>query len=88
MCNETTEVINMAEKLEKDQSTVMLGTDECTTQIQIEMLCKHGRTMCMMYQATKDNKYLKQARLDLERAKSLKEVGFIRPLGVLLNKVA
>jgi len=49
-----------------------------------EMYCMHGKTMLMMYGATGDVKYLKLARLDMMRAKSIKEVGFIRPLGVLL----
>lgn len=52
--------------------------------IQAEMLAKHARTMCLMYRATKDKKYLKQAKLDVLRAKSIRSGGFPRPLGVLL----
>jgi len=48
-----------------------------------EQYCMHGKTMLMMYSATNDDKYLKQAQLDMMRAKSIK-AGFIRPLGVLL----
>lgn len=50
----------------------------------IRYLAMHGKTMLMMYEATKDEKYLKQARLDYHRAKSIQECGFVRPLGVLL----
>ncbi len=51
---------------------------------QASILLKHARTMCLMYEATGDDKYLSRARLDMMRAKSIIECGFIRPLGVLL----
>lgn len=51
---------------------------------QIRYMLAHARTMCMMYEATKDRKYLQRARVDILRAQSIKECGFIRPLGVLL----
>ena len=54
-----------------------------TTRVQLEMLLAHARTMCMMYKATGENRYLNRARLDLQTAKSI-QVGFVRPLGVLL----
>lgn len=52
--------------------------------VQIKMLCYHARTMIMMWQATGHSRYLGQARLDLLRAKSIRECKFVRPLGVLL----
>ena len=82
MCDET-KVIDMAKELESTTETTLLGTPECLREIQVEMLCKHGRTMVMMYKATGEKRYLQQARLDLEQAKSIK-TGFVRPMGVLL----
>ena len=46
--------------------------------------CKHGKTMIMMWKATGDKKYLQRAKLDLFKAKSIKECGFVRPLGCYL----
>ncbi len=83
---EETKLLKMADHIKTDE-TVMVGTEECTNQLQVEFLCKHGRTMVMMYQASGDDKYLKQARLDLKRAKSIK-AGFMRPLGAILNNAA
>lgn len=74
-------------KVIKFNKTTMIGTKECTNQIYVEYLCKHARTMLMMYKASGDNKYLKQARLNLDRAKSIK-VGFMFPLGTFLNNAA
>ena len=45
-------------------------------------LIAHARTMCMMYRATGDNKYLKLARKDIRLIKDIK-VGFMRPLGCI-----
>ncbi len=81
--SETTKIIEMSKFLEEKQETVMLGSSECNRSIQVQFLCKHGRTMCMMYQATGEQRYLDQARLDLDKAKEI-QAGFIRPLGVLL----
>ena len=80
---DTTKVIDLAEVLETTETT-MLGTIECTNKIQIDMLCRHARTMCLMFKATGERRYLDQARLDVLRAKSIKESGFVRPMGVLL----
>lgn len=51
---------------------------------QADILLRHARVMCMMYQATGERRYLSIARVDMMRAKSIIECGFIRPLGVLL----
>lgn len=53
-----------------------------------QYLCYHGRTMIMMWKATGDKRYLQLAKSDLRLAKSIKEVGFIRPLGAISNKAA
>ena len=82
----STNIINMSQFLERTETT-MLGTPEATCSIQINHLCKHARTMVMMYEATGDQRYLKQARLDLDLAQQIK-VGFIRPLGVLKSEAA
>lgn len=86
MSDETTKLLKISDHL-KTNETVMIGTEECADQLHIEHLCKHGRTMIMMYRASGDEKYLKQARLDLLRAKSIK-AGFMRPLGAILNNAA
>jgi len=52
---------------------------------QWQMLCLHGRTMVMMFKATGNVKYLEIAKSNLRRAKSIKECGFVRPMGVLLT---
>lgn len=67
--------------------TTIIGSKKLTKQVQIRSLAKHGKTMLMMYEATGEHKYLKQARLCYEQAKSI-EVDFVRPLGALYNKVA
>lgn len=67
--------------------TTIVGSPELTKQVQIRSLAKYGKTMLMMYDATGEDKYLKQARLCYEQAKSIK-VDFVRPLGALYNKVA
>lgn len=67
---DVTKVVNMSEIVHHDQ---------------VEMLCFNGKTMLMMWEVTGDVKYLDQARLDLFRAKSIQECGFVRPLGVLLT---
>ena len=54
------------------------------TKEHIRQYAMHGKTMLMMYEATKEERYLKQARLDYHRAKSLQECGFVRPLGCYL----
>lgn len=53
----------------------------------IEMLLAHARTMCMMYEASKDARYLERAKKDLAAVKTLK-VGFFRPLGALEKEAA
>lgn len=47
-----------------------------------EFLLAHARTMCMMFRATGDNKYLKLAKEDIQVIKDIK-VGFMRPLGCI-----
>ena len=74
-----TKVINMSEFIEAKTSK------EATNQIHIQMLCYHGRSMVLMWRATGETRYLDQARLDLLRAKSIQECGFVRPIGVLLT---
>ena len=82
---DTTKVIDMQEFVEsKTGETTMIGTPECTIQLQVEHLAKHGKTMLMMYDATGEQRYLDQARLDYRQAKSLLNAGFVRPQGVLL----
>ena len=71
----------------KNKATVMIGTCESTKSMHIQYLCKHARTMCMMFEATGERRYLKQARHDLDLANTIK-VGFMRPLGVILDKAA
>lgn len=44
----------------------------------------HARTMCMMYKATGEVRYLRRARIDIANAKRLKKGDFVRPMGVLL----
>jgi len=85
---DVTKVIDMSEYLESQcNDTVMIGTREATKSIHIQYLCKHARTMCMMYEATGEIRYLKQARYDLDLASTIK-VGFQRPLGVHKKEVA
>lgn len=79
------EITNVLE-FEAEQ-TVMIGTSEATKSIQIQSLCKHARTMLMMFSATGDQKYVKQAKSDLDLARTIK-VGFMRPLGALPNEAA
>jgi len=81
--NDVAKIIKLNECVKSDETTV-LGSEECVNQLHIKYLYKHARTMCMMYEASNDKKYLKQARLTLEKARSIKEVGFIRQWGVLL----
>lgn len=76
----TTKVINMSEYLD--------SKCESTKNIQARMMCAHARTMCMMYEATKEVRYLQQARLDIAQARSILQQDFIRPLGVIITKVA
>ena len=72
-----TEVIDLL----KDQPTTMIGSQETTRTIQVDSLARHARTMIMMYRATGDRKYLKQARLDIWTARDI-QAGHQRPLGV------
>ena len=67
-----TEVINMSEFIKDEQTN------------QWEYLCMHGKTMIMMYHATLDLRYLQRAQSDLDQAKSIKECGFVRPIGCYL----
>ena len=71
---------------EMDHTTV-INSDELTRQVQVRALAKHGLTMLMMYRATGEERYLKQARNDYDRTKSLRG-GFQRPLGVHLKEAA
>ena len=80
-----TEVIELFKK--EATQTVMIGTPEATRSIQVQHLCSHARTMCMMYEATGDSKYLTQARIDIDTARHIK-TGFLRPLGALTKKSA
>lgn len=73
-----TKVINMNDYLHTKQDR----------EIQASMLCKHARTMLMMYEATGDRKYIHTARIDIRNAKSILRSGFVRPLGVLLLESA
>ena len=84
--NATTKVLNMCVGLESSD-TVMIGSDEATKSIHINHLCKHARTMCMMYEATGEQRYLQQAKSDLDLATTIK-VGFLRPLGVTTREAA
>ena len=57
-------------------------------QARVQFLCNHARTMCMMYEASGNQRYLQQARIDLDMATSTIR-GFIRPFGVIArNKAA
>lgn len=86
---DTTKVIKLCEFVEsKSSQTTMIGTNETTINIQADSLARHARTMIMMFQATNDPKYLRQARIDVLQAKSLLRSGFVRPLGVLLKQSA
>ena len=80
-----TEVIELFKKEETE--TVMLGTPEATRSIQVQSLCSHARTMCMMYEATGEPRYLTQARIDLDMARQIK-AGYPRPLGAITKEVA
>ena len=84
---ETSTIMTLSEALEGYEPTVMIGTPECTKTIQVQYLCAHARTMCMMYEATGEQRYLKQARIDLDTAHAIK-LGFQRPLGVHIKEVA
>lgn len=85
---DVTKVIDMSEYLESQcNNTVMIGTCESTKSIHIQYLCKHARTMCMMFEATGEQRYLQQARNDLDLASTIK-LGFFRPLGVHIKEVA
>lgn len=55
---------------------------------QANILCRHARTMLMMYRATSDRKYIHQARIDISNVRSILRGGHMRPLGVLLLKSA
>lgn len=63
--------------------TIKMDLSDPLVKEQVKLLCLHGRALVLMWQATKDNKYLKRARIDLARAKTLHNCGFVRPLGVL-----
>ena len=78
------DVLELTQTLEQSTETTMIGTEECMNNVHVQYLCKHARTMCMMYKATGESRYLTQARLSVRQAKSIKESGFIRPMGVLL----
>jgi hypothetical protein len=85
---DVTDVIDMTQYMESQcKETVMIGTSESTKSIHIQYLCKHARTMCMMYEATGEQRYLEQARHDLDLARTI-QVGFLRPLGVHKKEVA
>lgn len=72
-----TTVLDMSKHLETNCQT--------TKSIHINYLCKHARTMCMMYEATGEQRYLQQARIDLDMASTIR-TGFLRPLGVITSK--
>jgi hypothetical protein len=84
--NATTKVINMCVGLESSD-TVMIGTPEATKVLHINHLCKHARTMCMMYEVTGEQRYLQQAKSDLDLANTIK-VGFLRPFSVHQQEAA
>ena len=56
-------------------------------QEQAKFMAMSARTNIMMYQATKDKKYLQQAKLDIEKGKDILR-GFTRPLGCIFTKAA
>lgn len=84
---DATKVIEMSKYLESQCDTTMIGTTQAARSLQIQFLCNHARTMCMMYQATGFERYLTQAKIDLDMAKTIK-VGFLRPLGAAQKEVA
>ena len=57
--------------------TVILANEELTNQMHLRYYAKHGLTMLMMYEATSEVRYLKQARLDYHQAKLLLECEFV-----------
>jgi len=86
MLNDETKVIKLSQVKDEtnviDMSNYMKANNNNDKWIS---LCKHGRTMVMMYQATGEVSYLVRARADLANAKSIKECSFVRPLGILLT---
>ena len=86
--DETTVIKMELTDIEDMSLTTIIGSEELTTQYQVRMLAKHGKTMLMMYEATSESKYLRQARIDYHRIQSLLRGDFIRPLGVILTEVA
>ena len=77
---DTTTIITEVIELLRDQPTVVVGSINLTKHIQVEQLAKHARTMIMMFNATHEARYLKQARLDIMTAQEIK-AGHKRPLG-------
>ncbi len=59
-----------------DMNKYLDNTDE-----HVRLLCLHGRAMVLMYQATGDDKYWIRAEADLIRVKTIRECGFVRPVG-------
>jgi hypothetical protein len=53
----------------------------------IDQHLAYARTMAFMFKATKQRHYLTKARMCLDKARDIK-VGFMRPLGALVNGVA
>jgi hypothetical protein len=70
MSEDTTKVINMSELLGAEARAI--------TQQRMSMLFSHARVMCMMFEATHDNKYLQIAKCDINHAKCLKEPRFVQ----------
>ena len=83
---DATKVINMSKFLESNETT-MIGTDEATRSMHVNYLCKHARTMCMMFEASNDTKYLEQAKKDIALAHQIK-AGFMRPIGAIKSEAA
>jgi len=67
-----------------DQTNVIDMNDHIELNPHWEHYCKHGLTMLMMYEATKDKRYLQRARLDYHQAKFTKDEELVRPLGCYL----
>lgn len=84
---DTTKIIDMSKYFESQCETAVIGTTQATKSLHIQYLCKHARTMVMMYEASGDTKYLQQAKKDLDLAHTIK-VGFLRPLGVTQKEAA
>lgn len=53
----------------------------------VRYMAMNARTSIMMYKATKDKRYLEQAKREIEIGKDILR-GFMRPLGCIFTKAA